>query len=311
MAREQGHGRGRKRRGMKDQPSPIITTYSSWQMFLDCQRKYFWRYIMEKVPIGDKPTALFFGTGIHEALRVWHTTQSLPEVHKNLLTSFGTANEALLITADLMMENYAACYPTETFKVCTLEHKFAGFIINPTTARKTRKFELHGKVDGIVLEEADGFILEHKTAANLSKNYLDALWTDFQTLLYSLYIKRTEKIPIKGVIYNILLKPRSDIKDVKKWYEKESRFHREILIFSESDFNRVLRQLWDLTQQLQFAMRRDRWVQDTKQCFVYNHQCPYFQICKSDDNPMVIENYYEDKPAHSELTLDAETNDLL
>jgi hypothetical protein len=290
---------------------PITTTYSSWQMFLDCQRKYFWRYVMEKVPIGLKPTALFYGSGIHEALKAWHTTQDLPAVYKNLLASFGMADEALLIAADLMMENYAACYPTETFKIYNLEHEFSGPIINPASGRKARKFELRGKVDGIVIEEADGFVLEHKTAARLDKNYLDALWTDFQTLLYSLYIKRTEKIPIKGVIYNILLKPRADIKDVKKWYEKESRFHREILIFSESDFSRVSRQLWDLTQQLQFAMRWNRWTQNTKQCFVYNRQCAYFQICKSDDNPMVIENYYEDKPAHSELSTDAETNDLL
>jgi hypothetical protein len=288
---------------------PITTTYSSWQMFLDCQRKYFWRYVREKVLVGQKAAPLFFGSGIHEALKVWHTTGDLAAVNASLAISFG--GDPTLAVARLMMQEYAVYYTFETFKVYALEHEFAGGILNPKSGRRSRKFQLRGKVDGIVIEETDGFVLEHKTAALLNKNYLDALWTDFQTILYSHYIKTTEKIPIKGVIYNVLLKPRADIKDVAKWYEKENRFHRETLIFSQSDFDRVSNQLWQLTQQLQFCLRKNQWVQNTKQCFVYNRQCPYYQICKSDDNPMVIENYYEHKPAHSELSADTEANDLL
>ena len=289
---------------------PVTTTYSSWQMFIDCQRKYFWRYVQEKVLVGKITAPLFFGTGIHEALKIWHASRDRLAVKNSLAVSF-SGNDVLFDTGCLMMEQYALTYPSETFEIRDLEHEFSGPILNPDSNRKSRKFLLRGKVDGIVYEGHDDFVLEHKTASRLDKNYLDALWTDFQTLLYSHAIRETEGIPIRGVVYNMLLKPRADIKDVVKWYEKESRFHREILIFSQSDFDRVCRQLWDLTQQLQFCTRKNQWLQNTKQCFAYQRQCPYFQICKSDNNPMVIENYYEHKPAHSELSPDTETNDLL
>lgn len=279
-----------------------ILTYSSLQTFLNCQRRYYWRFVRELVLIGPEVVALWFGTIIHDALKLWYSEKVIE-----------TTEAPLSDLAHLMMQKYVETYPTENFSVIALEEEFEAPIINPRTKAKSRKYTFKGKTDGLVSEDGDTFILEHKTASMLTHDYLASLWTDFQTTLYAHYLAPIVGFPIHGAIYNVLLKPRSNIKDIEAWYVKDKRFHRELLLFGRADFKRTVQRVWDLTQALQFCERKNQWLQNTANCFNYNRQCPYYMICKSDDNPAIIENHYEYKPAHSELTQEAdpETADML
>lgn len=280
--------------------SKQITTYSSWRKFMDCQRAYYWRYVQELVLSGEHVPALFFGTLMHDALRLLY----LGDLHEATVVS---EKDPIL---QVMFSAYQKTYPLEDFEVISVEEQFEGPIVNPSTGKPSKTFVLAGKMDAEVLLPEEGLhVLEHKSTSVLDKDYLDLLWTDFQSLLYSLYLGRKRETRVKGIIYNILQKPRANTKDIDGWYAKENRFHREYLVFSDNDYRRVESQLWALTQQLLYAQRTGTWIQNTRQCFVYHRKCPYYQICKSDDNPLVIENYYEHKPAHSELNTD--DNELL
>src|SRR5581483_4010829 len=110
--------------------------------------------------------------------------------------------------ATAMMKAYATRYATDDFEIVALEKNFEGPIINPATDAASRSFVLSGKVDGIVRIGGDYFILEHKTAGQLDGDYLEKLWTDFQITIYAYYIEQTMRIPITGVLYNVLVKAK-------------------------------------------------------------------------------------------------------
>ena len=58
-------------------------------------------------------------------------------------------------------------------------------------------------MDGIVRQDGQYFLLEHKTASQIDASYLERLWTDFQIILYAWYLEQTLGITVSGIIYNV------------------------------------------------------------------------------------------------------------
>jgi hypothetical protein len=244
--------------------------------------------------------------------------------------------------ARVMMAGYARTYPEENFELVALEKEFIGPIINPETGAESRTFVLAGKVDGIVKLENDYYLLEHKTTSQINSGYLERLWTDFQIVLYSWYIEKYLGYKITGIIYNILAKaklkqsqgeteaefeerrnaliaksktgkssakrkmPESDEEFQARMGEKYSdpqMFHREILYISRDQFKELQSELWELSQAMLGARRRNAFYRNTSYCFQYNRPCAYYPLCSSNGNPNVIENMYERKIPHEELSI--------
>ncbi len=242
--------------------------------------------------------------------------------------------------AAAMMKAYAARYPDEEFEVVALEQPFEGKIINPATGASSRSFTLAGKVDGIVRIGDENFLLEHKTASQLDADYLERLWTDFQIILYTWYVEQALGVKISGVIYNILVKarlqqgkgetetefearraeliaksktgkssakrkmPESDDDFQERLaakYTEPGMFHREMLYLSRDQFETLRSELWELSQALLDARRREVFYQNTAFCFHYRRPCAYFPLCSSNGNPNVIDNLYQKVIPHEEL----------
>ena len=323
----------------------MTTTYSMWSLFRNCRMACKHRYLDWLVRLEVDPN-LSFGRVIHECLECWHAKRDLQAVldlidgtYPNRVGDDQQMRNWHLATA--MMKGYAARYTEESFEVVELEKEFSGEIINPATGATSRSFILSGKVDGIVKEGSEYFLLEHKTASNIDSGYLERLWTDFQIILYSWYIEKTLGIRIAGVIYNILCKaklqqskgetesefearraaliaksktgkssakrkmPESDDAYQARLAEKHSEqgmFHREVLYFSRDRFQVLQAELWELTQTFLDARRRDSWYQNTDFCFKWNRPCSYYPLCSSGMSPLVRENHYRVEPPHSELS---------
>jgi hypothetical protein len=250
--------------------------------------------------------------------------------------------------ARAMMAGYARIYPEENFEVIALEQEFSGPIINPETGAESRSFVLSGKIDGIVRMNNSHYLLEHKTASQINAGYLDRLWTDFQIILYSWYAEKYLGYKIDGVIYNILAKaklkqsqgeteaefevrrsaliaksktgrssakrkmPEADEDFQRRLTEKYSdpqMFHREMLFISRDQFKELQAELWELSQAMLEARRRNAFYRNTSYCFQYNRPCPYYALCTSNGNPNVIANLYERRPPHEELDHNQNNND--
>jgi len=293
----------------------MITTYSMWSLFRNCRKACYWRYLRELAPIRRDPR-LGFGTLIHECLELWHRGRDLAAVlgHLDQRLPNRTQDDEQrqgwrLATA--MMAGYANRYPAEAFEVLALEHTFEGEIVNPATRARSRSFVLAGKVDGLVRIGNEHYVLEHKTASSLDGGYLERLWTDFQITLYAYYLEQALGIRITGVLYNVVLKARLKQRRTESEAEFEGRlatkyaqaamFHREMLYLSRDQFTVLRAELWELTQALLDARRRNTWYQNTAFCFHHYRPCPYFALCRSGDSPNVIDNFYQRVPPHEEL----------
>ncbi len=243
--------------------------------------------------------------------------------------------------ARAMILGYVKRYPTEDFDVVAVEKEFESRIINPETDCPSRTFLMRGKVDGIILKDGKHYLLEHKSASTIDGNYIERLPMDFQITLYADYIEKFLNIRIAGIFYNVVGKaqlkqskgeteaefeerraaliaksktgkssakqqaPESDEDFQARLatkYAEGDMFHRELLIISRDQFNTLNSEIWELCQQLLLARRAGRWYLNSDHCFFYSKPCPYFPICRSNENPNVIENFYRVAPPHSELS---------
>ena len=322
----------------------MTTTYSMWRLFRNCRKACELRYFDELVPI-ERDGNLAFGSVIHNALESWHKERDLQKVVDLLDAAYPERirDEKQLADwhlAQAMMAAYASHNAVENFDVVALEKSFEGPIINPETKAASRSFVLGGKVDGIVKEGDEYFLLEHKTASQIDASYLEKLWTDFQIILYAWYLEQTMGIKISGVIYNVLVKaklrqskgeteaefearraeliansktgkssakrkmPETDDEFRARLIEKYAEpgmFHREVLYISRDQFEELRAELWELSQALLDARRRKAFYRNTSYCFQYNRPCAYYALCRSGGNPNVIENLYQKVAPHEEL----------
>jgi len=233
----------------------------------------------------------------------------------------------LELLAKAMIRGYAARYPAEDFTVTAVEREFCLPIRNPATGAESRTFVLAGKVDLLADRQGALWLEEHKTAASIDGSYIEKLWMDFQTLLYSWAIGEVGGVPVEGVIYNVIAKAAIRPYEVGKtrkecetpdefaarladWYAKPEAFHREELLISAARFDSLRRELWELTQALLEARRGGivAFYQNPSQCFQYNRPCAYWPICRSCDSQLLIDNDYHHEEPHTELDAAVEVN---
>jgi len=336
---------------MKDTDDMDTLTYSGIKTFRNCRRMYDLRYNRCLVPIEEDETKRL-GSVFHKCMEMWYgrdigvpaeqvidgiqdyIDRSYPD---RLVDDVQRKNWHLAVA---MFRAYIGKYPSENFKVVAVEKEFRCPIVNPDTSCSSRTFMMAGKVDAIILIDGQYYILEHKTAANITGDYIERLPMDFQITLYSDYIGQEMNLKIAGILYNVvgkaLLKqgrgeteaefqerraaliaksksgkssakrkiPEPDDAFQERLAEKyldDGMFHRERLFISRDQYDMLHSEVWELTQQLLLARRTGRWYMNTDYCFHYNKPCSYFPICRSNENPNVIENLYRVSEPHPEL----------
>lgn len=328
-----------------------ILTYSALNCFRNCPRKYHLRYV-QHLRRPERPDALAFGSVIHTALEQWYKTVGASDRLLRVLDLIddqfpGRKNDPeqrhRWHQARAMFEGYAARYPDEAFEIVEIEKQFTAEIRNPDTGRLSQTFVMAGKADGIVLQDGELYLLEHKTASYITADYLDRLWTDTQIALYCHYLRQIG-YPIVGVIYNVLLKtrlkqregetleafearraalaaknktgrstakrqePESDAEfraRLADWYARPGAgaFHRERIYLSADRMAMLQDEVWEITQQYLDAKRRGKWLLNTSQCFSFQRACDYLPLCQSGFSSNVRDNLYEVVPPHEELSL--------
>jgi hypothetical protein len=240
-------------KGQITQSTKTVVTYSSMSMFLTCRRKYQHR-IINKLESKNRSKALSFGGLIHDCLKIHHTAQIEKnqteiefaqdaiqlKLENEIEAHFSNPNGAELThkqkeekcKAIAMITCYADTYTDEPFFVHSIEGLLQGPILNPATNRSRRGLTYAGAYDGLVYKIVKGkpvyFLFEHKTAAQLSKSYLERLIGDLQIVLYSVYLEMILGIKIEGVIYNVLVKHKIQMSEGET--EEEFEMRRDALI---------------------------------------------------------------------------------
>lgn len=326
-------------------------TYSGIRTFRNCRRMYDLRYNRGLVPIEEDETKRL-GSVFHECMKMWYRRDAgvpVEQVIESILDYIDRSYPDGLVDdvqrknrhlARAMFLAYIKKYPSENFEVVAVEREFRCPIVNPESSCPSRTFMMAGKVDAVVLIDDRYYIVEHKTAANITGDYIERLPMDFQITLYSDYIGQEMNLKIAGIIYNVvgkaqikqgkgeteeefqarraelIAKSKTGKSSAKRKmpelddafqerlaekYREDGMFHRERLFISRDQYDMLHSEVWELTQQLLLARRTGRWYMNTDYCFHYNKSCSYFPICRSNENPNVIENLYRVSEPHPEL----------
>lgn len=353
-----------KAKPMPPKSKKIVLTYSMLSMYQTCRQKCKLRYFDMLKPI-DTPTYFEFGTAIHAVLEHWYDPKSKYETleeHKE--AAWMKAYESNLDMQDYIKAKatslaYFEHYKDEPFKVTHVEREFKQPLINPRTGRKSKTFIFKGKADGIVKVDRKGndcgydalnlddgnYLLEHKTAGSITDAYLDNVELSAQTLTYAIYMARELKIPIRGVIYNIIGKSKlvQSLGETEEEYqvryaelcannksgkssakrnmpesnaEFEARvsasivpdefFRRVVIIFDDEIIKRFGQELWSGADDVRRSINDDDFYPSRGSCLKFNSLCAYAPICKAGGFNECLSHLYERSDAHEELNKEDE-----
>lgn len=178
----------------------FTTTNSEMSTIKRCERLHFYRYVMLRGALGEKPKALTDGNDGHEWLEDWWLEKE---------DTRQTKDPKIRAMCHGYDARYSVTYADGTdagqpqFEVLGIEQ-----VLSFTISENIR---VALKLDGLVRTRADGklWVLEHKTSGvdtTPGADYWTALRLDSQISTYILACK-VNGIDVEGVLYDVLNKP--------------------------------------------------------------------------------------------------------
>ena len=307
-----------------------LLTASSRRVFAACPRRYRFEYVL-----GYRPRAVArargFGAAIHAALEAWWTSGST-----SVDDRFGDALDALPhgmepydeARARAMIAGYASRWAddAEQYEALAVEAEFRLPLLHPETLARHPRFDLGGKVDGIVRERESGrvLVIEHKTSSSEDvgggSDYRSRLAIDGQV---SQYLDGAEALRLDavGVLYDVLVKPGLKplgITQKRKAPETPEEFEVRLAaaiaedperFLVRSEVSRAEREradfgfdVWTVATWIARAEEHDEWPRNPDACFRYGSRCPFWPVCSGagslDDDTV----YRRVTGAHEELS---------
>lgn len=297
-------------------------TQSALSTFRECPRKYQFAYEMQRVRRREG-TALVLGKALHGSLEAWWKGNGSLEAAVEWLQQNAVGLEepdacritAMIqhyrppvnlqpitgprVTADPLsfdFEQVARDAEIETqqswpeYEVIGTEVPFTVEIENPRTGRKSQRFLLSGKVDGLLRRRDDGsvWVLEHKSTSDEIRGfgpYWQRLQVDSQVAFYVLAHGAA------GVLYDVLrkpvLKPRgNETMDQFTWRcqeaiaEDRERYYqfREVRK-TAADIRDAAEDLWQQAQMLGHSRRFGFFPRNSNSCRSLWGNCPFLDVC--------------------------------
>jgi len=153
---------------------------------------------------------------------------------------------------------------------------------------------LYGRADGIITQEGNIWLQEHKGTARLGDLFWGQWYLDIQLTAYVWAVWKTLGVKPKGVVLNAMYKPSEGMvnswnakrkEGTKKGQSEYIKLHRENFERSEQDCLRFERE---------FKQWADSWERSiltgsfpmsplSGHCLNYNRKCDYFDLCVNHD----------------------------
>lgn len=289
-----------------------LLTNSSISRFQRCPRAYLWRNerLLQRLYRTSAP--LYLGSLVHKALETYYNTGDPSAAFASMAVESAQRepDPDMDILARVMVSKYLERYAGETLEPMSVEQQFEVTLRNPDTGYASRSFMLAGKVD---MRLDAHTLMEHKTATDHGGTYIEKLCADQQIHMYA------GALGCNSVIYNILRKCQNKRKQPSKqrttvendtdfamrideWYTShDDAFERVDLLLSEDMIDQALRTAWDVSQQILWCRREQRWPRIRQSCFDWHRPCQYWPLCNATNPEMLIGNEYEEAPEHPEL----------
>lgn len=201
----------------------ITLSASSINSFQTCHKMYYYDKVARIKP-AEKADALSFGSVVHKGLECIFRWLAFEQSEKEKVRTFAiddvtmAAAEASLSPEDLckakaMIDEYIDLYFDENkslFEVIEIEDEFKSPICN-RNGRPDNRLNIRGYIDAVVKNRITGeyFVVEHKTAGQVTDGYLQRVEIDWQVAIYIDTVRRRYG-SCAGVIYDVLKKPKQE-----------------------------------------------------------------------------------------------------
>ena len=195
-----------------------ILTQSMVGCFQACRKQFDYRFNEKLVPVEEDSTSLLVGSAVHNALEIWFRGGGRVNAFEMALNFPGLGADEQIKAACLVSKyidrwaidpNVKPIGPfsiDKDFIVVDVEREFKVNLINPASGRKSRTWQLAGKVDGVVDINGSLYILEHKTTSRIDDAYIKRISIDRQIMLYARAIEMDLGRPVIGAVYDIMKK---------------------------------------------------------------------------------------------------------
>lgn len=218
---------------------PLVTSYSSLQMFAECPRQWYLKDYRRLKPIVEKRTgALGFGGRIHTALEFWGKGADLIEVWHALSSHeyalLDAAGGGQWDTSDLdketklglvMLEGFLEWFATEgdeqEFEVVAVEKQMKNLLHVLTPAGQSVDIWLYGKLDQLLQHKDTGRfrIRDWKTTANLEDATNSKMDQSPQPRIYRVLLAQEfPGLDIDGIRYSMLRKVQRSARATPPFY---------------------------------------------------------------------------------------------
>lgn len=290
-------------------PDQLTMSHSLIKEWRTCRRKFFFHY-MARLDAKRISIPFLVGSSFHSGVEAFYDGRPpedfVPEIIKAMREKVSKAvfltpedEQKLMMQESIvtgMLRGYAHTYASDLkrWKIAHTEHEFQIPIIE-------NRMSYVGQID-LVIRQKDGrlWIVEHKTAGRIDRNYVERLALDTQVTGYAIGARHSMNEPIAGIIYNVAKKPQiRQRKDespeqfatrVENDYlaRPEFYFYREELLRDVSATVEYKKEVAEIAADLEQVITRTKnegaqralpqYYRNTDACTAKG-PCPYLPIC--------------------------------
>ena len=265
-----------------------IYDYTTLSTFLECRKKYYYRMVKHLTP-KTTSSALTFGKDIHSALDIYYTSGLDKSVQLFRETYKDREGEELRTVANgvKLLEWYSKVYKHEPFKV--LGKPEVGFVF------PIGDILYGGRIDLPVDWSGEFWILEHKTTSSMGYNYFKQFELDFQITGYIVCAEASLGRKCMGCLVNAMEPWKEVIKKTARTKEPEAHFARNPMTRSDRDKDRFKLNVQRIVRDIHWCEENHEFYECDRrnQCFTYNSECPYKELCLYGEDPRFIEKDYK------------------
>jgi len=265
-----------------------------------CARRYYWRYRQCKVRIHESDgEAIVTGKNLHALLAIIGRGEDLGAPPAD-----DAPAEAQVAYA--MASAYAFRFADSALCQGGVEVAFRCPVVEGA--------DTAGQIDGLAIRPDGIWLVEHKSTAQITGDYLERLPMDLQLHWYAGWWPESAGMEgcLTQAVYSVIQKPTIRLKKTETMPE----YCLRVADWYKADQTRMLRQEMYLNPKRVEQFRQygievisriqedADWLPNFDACNQYGRLCSYFPLCNSNNRVAILSSMFEDKAPFSELPED-------
>jgi len=307
---------------------PIQLSFSSMSTFLDCRRKFWWRYVRNLVLV-EFNKAFLVGDVVHYGLfqlyfknenaledTITYFNKKVDELRAALVVS--PAIEQSLIEQEYVIRGIITAYKERNSDIIGItehlhnEHELKFSLPNE---EGTDQIFIVAKLDNILLSPDGKFVHEIKTTKSVTPEYVKNIQNSLQAAIYFHgfnYVEKDDSKKLAGIIYDVIKKPSIRLKKneaydaylqrLADYYDNPNDFdifYMEIIKYPIITKQRAFETIIGIGSDiLRLKDDKSKYYCNDKYCYIYS-RCEYFDLCHFGENPNTLINFKDRDPGKS------------